>query len=97
MSTTQGFARLFTVDEANALIPGLRPVVERLLGTFREIRTEIEGAAGQSKLSPGSPELAKHLEDTQDSVRFYPLCAACVEKVETVGGQPPTEDMLYIV
>src|SRR5690348_7527873 len=42
-------------------------------------------------------KLAKHLEDTQDSVRFYPLCAACVEKVETVGGQPPTEDLLYIV
>lgn len=42
-------------------------------------------------------KLARHLEDTQDSVRFYPLCAACVEKVETVGGPPPTEDMLYIV
>lgn len=42
-------------------------------------------------------KLAKHLEDTQDSVRFYPLCAACVEKVETVGGSPPNEDILYIV
>src|SRR5690348_13334762 len=27
-------------------------------------------------------KLAKHLEDQQDSVRFYPLCASCVEKVE---------------
>ena len=42
-------------------------------------------------------KLAKHLEDTQDSLRFYPLCAACLEKVETIGGQPPTEDQLYIV
>lgn len=42
-------------------------------------------------------KLAKHLKDTQDSVRFYPLCAACVEKVEMVGGEPPTEDVLYIV
>ena len=24
-------------------------------------------------------------------------CANCLEKVETVGGQPPTEDILYIV
>ena len=32
--------------------------------------------------------LAKHLEDTQDSVRFYPLCANCVAKVETIGGHP---------
>src|SRR5438105_15435288 len=31
-------------------------------------------------------KLAKHLEDKQDSIRFYPLCASCLEKVETVGG-----------
>lgn len=42
-------------------------------------------------------KLAKYLEDTQDSVRFYPLCVNCVEKVETVGGEPPNEDILYIV
>lgn len=42
-------------------------------------------------------KLAKHLEDTQDSVRFYPLCANCIEKVETVGSEPPNEDIVYIV
>ena len=42
-------------------------------------------------------KLAKHVEDTQDSVRFYPMCAACLDKVETVGGEPPREDMLFIV
>jgi len=42
-------------------------------------------------------KLAKHIEDTQDSVRFYPLCANCVDRVETVGGQPPTEETLFIV
>lgn len=42
-------------------------------------------------------KLAKHLEDTQDSVRFYPLCANCVEKVETVGGSLPNEDKFYII
>ncbi|MFL5626613.1 MAG: CRISPR-associated endonuclease Cas2 [Ktedonobacteraceae bacterium] len=42
-------------------------------------------------------KLAKHVQDAQDSVRFYPVCATCLEKVETVGGQPPTEDVLFIV
>jgi len=42
-------------------------------------------------------KLAKHVLDTQDSVRFYPMCAACLDKVETVGGPPPTEDLLFIV
>ncbi len=42
-------------------------------------------------------KLAKHLEATRDSVRFYPVCASCLEKVETVGGEPPKEDVLFIV
>ena len=42
-------------------------------------------------------KLAKYLGDPKDSVRFYPLCASCVEKVETVGGEPPTEDIVFIV
>ena len=42
-------------------------------------------------------KLAKHLKETQDSVRFYPLCAACLDKVETVGGEPPKEDITFIV
>lgn len=42
-------------------------------------------------------KLAKHLNETQDSVRFYPLCANCLEHVETVGGSPPEEETLFLV
>jgi len=42
-------------------------------------------------------KLAKHLDESQDSVRFYPLCAACVAKVVTVGDPPPKEITLFIV
>lgn len=42
-------------------------------------------------------KLARHIQETQDSVRFYPICANCLDKVETVGGAPPSEDALYIV
>lgn len=42
-------------------------------------------------------KLEEHLIAAQDSVRFYPLCANCVKKVETIGGPPPAEDMLFIV
>lgn len=40
--------------------------------------------------------LDKHLKEG-DSVRFYPLCAACMEKVQTVGGPKPGEEVVYIV
>lgn len=42
-------------------------------------------------------KLAEHLMAREDSVRFYPLCANCVEKVETIGGSPPAEDVLFVV
>jgi len=40
--------------------------------------------------------LDKYLKEG-DSVRFYPLCAACMEKVQTVGGPKPGEETVYIV
>ncbi len=42
-------------------------------------------------------KLAEHLVPREDSVRFYPLCANCVERVETVGGPPPEEELLFVV
>jgi hypothetical protein len=85
MASTQGFARLFTVEEANALIPDLRPVVEQLLGTFREIRAEIEEAAGQAKLPLGSPELGKHLEERAVAPRLFDRVKGLIEQIHSNG------------
>ncbi|GAC1349623.1 MAG: CRISPR-associated endonuclease Cas2 [Ktedonobacteraceae bacterium] len=42
-------------------------------------------------------KLTEHLVAKEDSVRFYPLCANCVSKVETVGGSPPADTVLFLV
>jgi CRISPR-associated protein Cas2 len=42
-------------------------------------------------------KLIDHLVDEEDSVRFYPLCANCVSKVETVGGPLPGDDQLFVI
>ena len=42
-------------------------------------------------------KLEEHLVAKEDSVRFYPLCANCVSKVETVGGPPPADTVLFVV
>ncbi len=42
-------------------------------------------------------KLEKLLNPKQDSVRFYPLCAACLKQVETVGSQPPEEPKLFVI
>jgi CRISPR-associated protein Cas2 len=42
-------------------------------------------------------KLDRYLRAEEDSVRFYFICDACLSKVETVGGQKPAEERLYIV
>mgnify|MGYP002684509608 CR=1 FL=1 len=42
-------------------------------------------------------KLSRLLDPGCDSVRFYPLCKACVGRVATVGSDRPTEQNSYIL
>ena len=42
-------------------------------------------------------KLDKILNVEEDSVRFYPLCAGCVKKVETIGSAKPAQATLFVV
>ena len=42
-------------------------------------------------------KLGEYLINTEDSVRFYPLCANCVAKEETIGDPPPKDEILFVV
>ena len=39
-------------------------------------------------------KLAEHLVDKQDRGRFSPFCGNHLERVETIGGPPPSEELL---
>lgn len=41
--------------------------------------------------------LERHLNPAEDSVRFYPLCAACVSRVEVLGQGLVTQDPDFII
>ncbi len=62
MATSQQVPRLFTVDEANALLPELRPLVERILNHLETLREKSETVIRDERLSPSSPELMKSLQ-----------------------------------
>ena len=85
MSPAQTYTRFFTVDEANALISRLRPKVEELLATFKEIRSEIETAASQAGLDPGSPDLAKHLESRAIAPGLFDRVKRLIEELHDQG------------
>ncbi len=42
-------------------------------------------------------KLDQLMEPEEDNLRFYPLCAACVGKVETIGSEKPEEKEIFIV
>ncbi|HZU02944.1 MAG TPA: CRISPR-associated endonuclease Cas2 [Ktedonobacteraceae bacterium] len=42
-------------------------------------------------------KLAQHLIAKEDSVRFYPLCASCLKKVETIGSSLPAEELVFVL
>jgi len=42
-------------------------------------------------------EVRKIIHEDKDSVRFYPLCAADMKKVITLGSKPPQKESEYIV
>jgi hypothetical protein len=85
MSDAATFARLFTLDEANALLPELQPLVERLLATFGEIRAEIETAAGQAGAKSGSPELARRLEVRGIAPRLFERVKSLIDGIHSTG------------
>lgn len=41
-------------------------------------------------------KLEQYLDASVDSVRFYPLCAACLAKVTVVGSEKPANPTIYI-
>lgn len=42
-------------------------------------------------------QLDVHLDEAQDTVRFYPLCQTCQGRVETVGSPKPEEPGIFLI
>jgi hypothetical protein len=85
MSETESTTRLFTVEEANALLPVITPAVEELLRTFREIRAEVEEAAAQAGLPVSSSDLPKRLEERGLAPRLFERVRSIIQRIHARG------------
>lgn len=77
--------KMFTIDEARALLPIITPEVETLVRIYREIRTEIEATAGTTGLAIDSPDLAGHLEARGVVARLFQQARDSIAKVHGYG------------
>jgi hypothetical protein len=62
----QNYARLFTVDEANALVPALRALMEHISDKLDSLRKKSEEIIRAEGLSPKSPDLTERLQENSE-------------------------------
>ena len=42
-------------------------------------------------------KIKQRIEEEEDNVRIYPICAACEKQAKTFGSAPPKEDTIYLL
>jgi hypothetical protein len=60
--TEADIARLFTLEEAQRLLPVIEPDVAEMKRLFSQVRREIKNASEETGIPAASDRLAKHLE-----------------------------------
>ena len=85
MDEAPKFSKMFTVDEANVLLPRIVPDVETLLATFQEIREEIETASRQAGIPADSSKLHGHLEARGVAPRLFARVKGLIERIQSNG------------
>jgi hypothetical protein len=84
-SSQQQVPRLFTVDEANALLPELRPLVQRILNHLDSLREKSEAVVRAERLSPSSPELMKSLQRNEAIACLIQEVKCLVDEINAYG------------
>jgi hypothetical protein len=85
MSSQQQVSRLFTVDEANSLLPELRPLVQRILDRLESLREKSEDVVRAERLSPASPDLMKSLQRNEAIARLIHEVKCLVDEINAYG------------
>ena len=83
MESDSNYQRLFTVNEANALLPTVRPLVERILDNIRRLKHASENVIRKEQLDPDTPDLMERLREDGEVTR---LIGQVKQWVETING-----------
>jgi hypothetical protein len=85
MGSPAHFARLFTVDEANALLPTIRPLVQELLDTIARLRSKSETVIRKEELDPDAPNLMDRLREDSEVARLIGQVKGLVDEIHSYG------------
>lgn len=85
MTSSPSFSRLFTVDEANALLPVLRPLIDKILENIRRLKSKSETVIRQERLDPEAPNLMDRLQNDSEIARLIGQVKGWVEEIQSHG------------
>lgn len=85
MALTETFPRLFTIDEANALLVTLRPLVKRILENIERLREKSESVIRHQRLAPDNPDLMNRLQEDEQIALLIGQIKGWVEEIHSYG------------
>jgi hypothetical protein len=77
--------RLFTVNEANELLPELRPLVEQIIENIRRLKSASETVIRREQLDPEAPNLMDRLREDDEVARLIGQVQSSVDAINARG------------
>src|SRR5574341_1074961 len=85
MESAASFPRLFTVEEANGLLPAIRPLIESILESLRRLKGKSEIVIRSEQIDPEAPDLMKRLGQDEEIARLVGQIKGWVEEIQSHG------------
>lgn len=85
MDSAGTYSRLFTVNEANELLPELRKVVEQILENIRRLKSASETVIRREKLDADAPDLMDQLRRDAEVAKLIGQVQGWVEEINAHG------------
>jgi len=85
MDATTNFQRLFTVNEANELLPTLRPLVEQILENIRRLKSTSETVIRKGQVDPEAPDLMEKLREDSEIAKLIGQVKGWIDEINAYG------------
>lgn len=85
MDASGMYSRLFTVNEANELLPELRRLVEQILENIRRLKSVSEAVIRRERLDPDAPDLMEQLRQDVEIAKLIGQVQGWVEEINSYG------------
>lgn len=85
MASAEIYPRLFTVEEANDLLPTLRPLVKRIFDGLGLLRRQSAEVIRDRRLAPESPDLMARLQENEGIARLIQEIKGLADEIQSFG------------